>query len=85
MSEMVGIRLPMIKVLLAGVAALSMMSAAHAVTEGYSCDGPTVYLGEKTTITSTAIQFNYNLEIWSIQHYLLNKTTVYREAQGRLE
>jgi hypothetical protein len=38
-------------------------------------------LGEKTTITSTAIQYNYNLDIWSIQHYLLNKTTVYREAQ----
>jgi hypothetical protein len=70
------------RLFLPGVAALSVLaSAAHAVTEGYSCDGPTVYLGEKTTITSTAIQYNYNLDIWSIQHLLADKTTVFREAQ----
>jgi hypothetical protein len=75
------------KLFLAGVAALFLATGtAHANSENYSCDTPTPYIGENVLqITRTYIIFNYNLDIWSIQHLLLDGTSAYREAQYQIK
>ena len=78
---------PMTRAVLAGVAALSVLSAsaAHAAEPILRCDAPTINRGDVGKFPITAIAVWHNTGSWKIHHFLSNDQVGEREKQYDIE